>query len=560
MDDVSRLIDAARAALAQENPERAYELLLPVMPEHPRHAPLLVALADILTDLDRPAEALATYHRILTFAPNHAEAQRAIAEAKTVKDLLLGLAFKAEQLRAFDEARENYEAVIHQAPRTIQALVRLLILDGIEGRLTEAERHHALLVAALTGADLEEEDPEHLATVAYQSIMRPLPPALLANVTAALDRKVTKIAAKIGPLPPPGPKRIGRLKIGYLSTHLRDHPIGHVTAALFAAHDRTKFEVHVFYVPTGEPNPYTQQIREGAEHFHTARVGEMAHVIAQQSLDLLIYLDGYMTPSLLAVIARRPAPKQIFWLGHAGGCDLRAIDHVIADEIVWPDADAKVVRLSGTYHAASPHAIAPEISRAEAGLPTDGFVFCAFNNPEKIDTPTFNMWMRILARTPGSVLWLSRTQSAAIGDNLRAAAGARGIDGGRLVFASRLPDKAAHLARHRCAGLFLDTLGLNASTTALDALWAGLPVLTVTGERFAARIATSFLVSLGLPELICASPEEFEARAVTLATDHVALARLRERLATQRESRPLFQIETFCRTLEAGFLEISRAR
>jgi predicted O-linked N-acetylglucosamine transferase (SPINDLY family) len=284
MDPLTDLIGAARAELARENAERAYELLVQTIPAHPRSVPLLMAFAEVLTDLDRPAEALETYHRVLMFDPTHAEARRAIAEAKAAKDLLLDLAFKAEQFRAFDEARENYAAVIHQEPHTIQALTRLLIIDGFEGRLAEADRHHAMLVAALTSADLAAEEPELLATVAYQAIMRPLPPTLLAKVTTALDDKVTQIAAKIGPLPAPAPKRIGRLKIGYLSNHFRDHPIGHVTAALFAVHDRSRFEVHVFYVPTGEPNPYTEQIRAGAEHFHTASIGELAFVIAQQSL------------------------------------------------------------------------------------------------------------------------------------------------------------------------------------------------------------------------------------------------------------------------------------
>ena len=203
MDPLTALIAAARNELACGNAQRAYELLVQTLPAHPQSAPLLMALAEVLTDLDRPAEALETYHRILMFEPSHAEAGRAIAAAKAAKDLLLDLAFKAEKLRALDEARENYEAVIHQAPHTIQALTRLLIIDGIEGRLAESDRHHALLVAALTSADLAAEEPELLATVAYQAIMRPLPPTLLAKVTTALDDKVTQIAAKIGPLPAP---------------------------------------------------------------------------------------------------------------------------------------------------------------------------------------------------------------------------------------------------------------------------------------------------------------------------------------------------------------------
>lgn len=556
MDGLSDVIGAARAERARENAHAALEHLRPALLQHPDETELLLAYAEILADLDRPADALMTYRRILALAPQQSQAQTAIEDARKMKELMLRLAYKAELLRAFDEARENYEAVIHQEPHCLQALSRLLILDGIEGRLADADRHHALLVAALPDADLAAEETDHLATIAYQSIMRPLP---VAKVTAALDRKVTETAAKFGPLQARGAKGIGRLKVGYLSNNFRDHPVGHVTAALFAAHDRSKFDVHVFYLPAGEDNPYTRQIRAGAEHFHTAGLGDMAHVIAQESLDLLVYLDGYMSPSLLAVMARRPAPVQAFWLGHAGECDLSAIDCVIADEIVRP-AGKKTVHLSGCYHPASPHVIGPEMSRAAAGLPAEGFVFCAFNNPEKIDTPTFDVWMRILARTPGSLLWLSRTHSAAIEGNLRAAAAARGIEGHRLVFATRLPEKAAHLSRHRHAGLFLDTLGLNASTTALDALWTGLPVLTVTGEGFASRIATSFLTSLGLDELICGNVADFEERAVTLAAQPSRLAGVRERLAVHLESRPLFHIEAFCRTLETAFLEIVQAR
>lgn len=528
----------------------------------PSNVPVLLTLAEALAHLDRPAEATATYRQALKLDPAQPVALAKVREAVSALETMLHLAFTADQMNAFDEARENYESALFLDPTSVLALSRLLSFDGVEGRLADADAHHAQMVTALGAVDLATVHPTNLAIVAYQSIMRPIPEPIYRAVCAALDRQVTARAQQIGALPPPSPKKDDRLKIGYLSNFLRDHPIGHVTAGLFAAHDRSAFDVHVFYLPSGGPNPYTDQIRRGAEHFHTADdAAAMTQIIARENLDILIYLDGYMSPSLLDVIARKPAPIQVYWLGHAGGCEMAAIDYLLADEIVVPPGredltGAKVVRLPEPYHPASPHDIGPEMTRAEAGLPDEGFVFCAFNNPEKIDTPTFDLWMRILARVEGSVLWLSRTQSAAIETHLRMAAKARGIDGARLVFAQRMPDKAAHFARHRHAGLFIDTLGLNASTTALDALWAGLPVLTVTGDRFASRIATTFLTTLELPDLICPTPAAFEDRAVSLAQQPAVLAEVQQRLAAHLTSRPLFQIEAFCRKLETALTSL----
>lgn len=560
--DTTEIVRAAREMLAREQAAEAFNLLVPAIARNSDDIDLLLALAETLTELDRPAEATAAYRGVLALEPGHAIALSRVQEATTAMETMLRLAYIADEMRAADEARENYEAVLHLEPHSLLALTRLLSMDGVEGRLAEAERHHAAMVKALGAVDLMTIHPNNLTLIAYQAIMRPLPRASLLSVTDALSRQTLDLAEKFAPLPAPLPKSAGRLRVGYLSGNLKDHPIGHVTSGLFAAHDRTKVEIHVFCVPLGEPNPYTDQIKAGAEHFHAASDAEgVLRAIARQNLDMLIYLDGYMSAFLLPVIARRPAPLQIYWLGHAGNCDIAGIDYFLTDEVVVPPGEqalyrAEVVRLPPPYHLASPHAVGKDISRAEAGLPENGFVFCAFNNPEKIDTPTFDLWMRILSRVPGSLLWLSRTQSAAIVANLRDAAEARGISGARLVFAERLPDKATHFARHRHAGLFLDTLGLNASATALDALWAGLPLLTVTGDRYASRIATTFLKSLDLGELICASPTEFEERAVHLANTPAALAEVRAHLETARTAGPLFRIDTFCRKLEATLIAL----
>lgn len=560
--DPTDALEKARGLLRQDQAGQAYALLKPALARDPQNIGLRLLLAEALNELGRPAEATAAYRAVLAIDPRNDVATARVQEAVLATETLLRLAFTADEMRAYDEARDNYEAVLYNDPHSILALTKLLTLDGIEGRLADAERHHAMLTSALDAVDVMTIHRNNLAMVAYHAIMRPLPPATLRAVVDALGRQTLGQAERFGALPAPAPKARGRVRLGYLSAFLRDHPIGHVTAALFGAHDRTKFEVHVFYVPSGDANPYTDRIKAGAEHFHTASDEDgILRLIARANLDILIYLDGYMSTYLLPVIARRPAPLQIYWLGHAGCCEIPGVDYFLVDEIVVPPGEeglyrAPPVRLPAPYHPASPHEMGPDISRAEAGLPEEGFVFCAFNNPEKIDTPTFELWMRILKRVPGSLLWLSRTHSAAIADNLRAEAHARGIEASRLIFAARVADKRTHFARHRHAGLFLDTLSLNASTTALDALWAGLPLLTATGRRFGARIATTFLKSLDLPELIATTAAEFEERAVHLATDAKALSVVRERLASRRTTSPLFQIESFCRKLETALLAL----
>ncbi|MHB1204219.1 MAG: O-linked N-acetylglucosamine transferase, SPINDLY family protein [Rhodospirillaceae bacterium] len=523
---------------------------------------ILFERAQVQSAAGQIAAAEDSLRQILSLDPAHEPARTLLhdsVKARAAQTIaLLQFAWTADKALAFGEAREVYENVLRQSPGHAFALARLLTMDGIEGRLDDADTHHRLLVSSLAESDLTAISWMHLAVVAYQAVLRPLPQTLYKSMAAEIDRQLLAEAKPQAPRKT-RPSRAGRrLRVGYLSTLFRDHPVGHVTAEMFAAHDRTRFEVHVFYLPDGAPTAFTRTIAAGAEHFIPlpGTADAMIREIAARDLDILIYIDGYMAPALLPVVAARTAPLQIYWLGHAGNCDISGIDYLIADTTVVPPEDeplytARVVRLPVTYHCASPHPIAGELTRAAAGLPAEGFVFCAFNNPEKIDRTIFDAWMRILARVEGSVLWLSQTLSPAVAHNLRAAAAARGIDGARLIFAARLPDKAEHLPRHRLCGLFLDTLALNASTTALDALWSGLPLLTVPGPRFGSRIAASFLRALGLDDLIVPTLEAYEARAVHLATHPEELGALRARLAANRESRPLFKIEAFCRALEA---------
>jgi len=285
---------------------------------------------------------------------------------------------------------------------------------------------------------------------------------------------------------------------------------------------------------------------------------EVARMLLDLEVDIAVDLKGHTTGARPGILAHRPAPIQAAYLGYPGTMGAPFIDYLLADSFVIPQDEhrfytEKVVYLPGCYQVNDARrAIAPRTpSRAEAGLPGDGFVFCCFNNNYKILPAVFGAWMRLLRDVPQSVLWLLEDNAAAR-RNLQEAARARGVDPARLVFAPRLPP-AEHLARHRVADLFLDTLPCNAHTTASDALWAGLPVLTCAGTTFAGRVAGSVLCAAGLGELVTGSLQEYEALALALAREPRRLAAVRERLERGRQNAALFNTDQFRRGLETAY-------
>ena len=278
-------------------------------------------------------------------------------------------------------------------------------------------------------------------------------------------------------------------------------------------------------------------------------------------VDIAIDLKGYTQDSRPEILSHRPAPIQVSYLGYPGTMGADFIDYIIADKIVLPfdrqpHYAEKIVQLSDSYQVNDRQRdiAAHTPTRAEAGLPDAGFVFCCFNNNYKITAAMFDLWMRLLADVPGSVLWLLR-ETADAETNLRREAKARGVDPARLVFAGRLK-LDEHLARHRLADVFLDTLPYNAHTTASDALWAGLPVLTCQGQAFASRVAGSLLNAVGLPELVTHSLADYEALARRLATDAALLGALRAKLAQNRDTHALFNTDRFRRHIEAAYVRM----
>ena len=333
---------------------------------------------------------------------------------------------------------------------------------------------------------------------------------------------------------------------------------------LFETHDRARFETNLISFGHDDESPMRRRVERAADRFLDL-AGEPDETIAARiqdaKIDIVIDLDGHTRSNRLAVLARRPAPVQVTFLGYPGTLGTDFIDYIIADEFVLPpdqhqNFSEKVVYLPDTYQPCDrQRTFAPTPTRRECGLPEQGFVFCCFNNSYKITPDVFDIWARILNAVPGSVLWLL-AQSDLAAENLRREAQARGVDPNRLVFGSGL-GTAEHLARHRLADLVLDTMPYNAHTTANDALFAGLPVLTRVGKAFPARVAGSLLRAVDMPELITESAEEYEHLAIAIARDPARHVALRDRLRRNIATSPLFDTERFARKIEAAYLQMA---
>jgi predicted O-linked N-acetylglucosamine transferase (SPINDLY family) len=352
-----------------------------------------------------------------------------------------------------------------------------------------------------------------------------------------------------------------RIRIGYLSGELRDQATSHLIVGLLEHHDKSRFEIYGIDNGWDDGSEIRRRINASVHRIvDIARLSDAAAAAAirENEIDILVNLNGYFGEHRTAVFADRCAAIQVNYLGFPGTLGASYMDYIIADQHVIPEShkefySEKVVYLPNCYQAndnTQPIGVR-DFTRAELGLPENGFVFSCFNNNYKILPDVFDCWMRILEKVDGSALWLVEDNAIAVA-NLRKEAAARGINPDRLVFARRVP-LSDHLARHRLADLFLDTLPYNAHTTASDALWAGLPVLTCVGEAFAGRVGASLLHAIRLPELITSTLDLYEQTAIDLATHPEKLASIRCKLGENRLTTPLFDTKLFTRHIEAAF-------
>jgi len=363
--------------------------------------------------------------------------------------------------------------------------------------------------------------------------------------------------------------RHDKLKIAYVSPDLREHPVGHLMAGLFEHHDRSRVETIAISLGVDDRSPLRHRIRSNFDHFIEARgiaSNKIAEKMREMEVDCAIDLAGYTADSRTEIFAYRPAPVHINFLGYPGTLGIDYMDYLIADRHVIPPEhqpffSEKILYMPDTYLPTDRSLKSAEATptRAACGLPEEGVVFCSFSHDYKISPPLWRVWMSLLLQVPGAVLWLvARNEETKA--NFRNAAEMLGVSGKRLVFAARVPRVEDHLARYRLADLFLDTWPYNAHTTAADALGVGLPVLTYQGGAFPARVASSLLHAIGLPEMITQSWSDYEALALELARDPARLAALKTKLLANKATHALFDTKKFCLAFEDLLFSVAHNR
>ncbi|MFV0679648.1 tetratricopeptide repeat protein [Ottowia sp.] len=606
-DRGSTLFTLDHYALALQSFDRALELA-------PSHADTWLNRGNTLRKLERPHEAISSYEHGIDVSPGHPDLWRSLGDAlyavrrfqdasachkKALSldsrltnawvglgDVLAHYAHYEQALAHYDQALQldpNHElawvqhgsALLRQGlrPQALQSLQRAATInpdnDLTTGHLLECLQHLAQWsglqtlerqVMQLVQAEKWRHSPLSLMVIAQASATD----LLRAGTVFAGD--ICKFQDTAKPVAPTKPAASQRLRIGYLSSDLREHPVAFLAAGLFESHDKARFETYALSIgPQPSVSSMRARLAKAFEHFveiQEQKDADAAARIQTLQLDILIDLNGYTTHSRSGLLAYRLAPVQVAYLGYPATTGMAEVDYILGDRWVTPaecaaEFSEQIVRLPESFQCNDDQRrIAPQTpSRASLGLPEpeggSGFVFCCLNNTYKITPLMFDIWMRLLAQVPGSVLWLLGESDVAQ-RNLRAEAKARGIAPDRLVFAQRLPYEN-YLAQYRQADLFLDTLPFNAGTTASDALWAGLPVLTQLGHTFAGRMAASLLDAVGLPELITRSAQDYEALALKLATEPGLLNSLRQRLADNIPTAPLFNTQRFTRHLESAF-------
>jgi protein O-GlcNAc transferase len=581
----------------------SYEKCLAIAPNA---ADTLDNRGNLLAALGRREEALASYDASLAIAPDAADTlvnragllaslrrteealaccDRAIRVAPRRPDLLDRRGNLLAALGRDDEAFASFDACVSIAPEFTAGWLSAAKLLIARRRFEEAQKvigqllavapdadfaHGSLAFAKLSLCDwnglpavvsaLRDQVRQGKAVTlpfhALVTLASPQEQLLCAKARAALEfprPSVVNIA--------PGRYDHDRIRLAYLSADFREHPVSQLLAGVIERHDRSRFETIAISFGPDDDSGMRTRIKGAFERFidvDTLGDFEAAKLLRTLEVDIAVDLMGYTQGCRPGILAPHPAPLQVGFLGYAGTTGTDFIDYIIADRIVVPQEQSAfysehVVQLPGCCQPSDPRKVAASTpTRREAGLPERGFVFCCFNQAVKMTPDVFDVWMRLLSRVDDSVLWLS-AGNAVVSANLRSEAERRGVDPERLVFAPRVPANEDHLARQRLADLFLDTSPYNAHTSASDALWAGLPVVTCLGQAFAGRVAASMLHAIGMSELVTTSLDAYEALAFKLATEPALLGAVKAKLAARRDTHALFDTARFCRGIETAY-------
>jgi predicted O-linked N-acetylglucosamine transferase (SPINDLY family) len=542
---------------------------------NPDHATVYLLRASALCALGRREVALASYEQAISLNPGDAQAH------SNYGSVLL-------ELRRMDKAMASFDRAIALDPNFAEPYFQRGYMHRLFERFGDAAADFAVvadlepdfeflssqrLEASLQICDWSNFDAlmeqiagglENDARVAHPFIFMAL------MDSARLQQKVARTwmnhacpaDGSLGPIAPRARPR--KLTVGYFSADLHEHPVGRLLAELLELHDRSRFEVIAFSFGPKTQDEFQQRLMRAFDRFIEVREKsnvEIASLARSLNVDIALDLGGYSFNNRASIFALRAAPVQVSYLGYLGTMGASYMDYIVADRtVVTPESAShyseKIIYLPDCHQANDrKRRIADKVfTREELGVPPNEFVFCCFNASYKISPTTFAGWMRILKAVPKSVLLLYAPHETTV-TNLRAQAVRHGVDPRRLVFGARMAP-AEYLARYRAADLFLDTLPYNAGTTASDALWAGLPVLTLTGEAFASRIAASLLTAIGVPELITSTQPQYEHLAIELASSPQRLAAIKARIQENRLTSPLFDTPRFARNLETAYVAI----
>ena len=492
-----------------------------------------------LNDLRRHEESLASYERAIELKPGYAEAwsNRSVA---------------LNALRRHEEALASYERAIELKPDA----------DYILGGLV----HTQMRICDWTNLDDRCQTLQRQLLVGDRA-NDPLPilglfddPHLQRRCAELYEKNKFGLEGALWPIGRRGRK--DKIRVGYFSMDFREHPVAHLVAELIETHDRDKFEIYGFSFATDTGDSMRKRLEEAFDKFldvlHRSDL-DIARLARDHEIDIAIDLGGYTKDSRTAIFTHRAAPIQINYLGFPGTMGTEHLDYFIGDRVTVTQENIehfseKIIFLPNSFlsNPSSRPIGSRESSRASYGLPESGFVFCCFNNVWKITPDVFKLWASVLQKVKGSVLWLQDGGDMA-SKNLSRELESAGIGDDRIVFAGRLPCLSDHLSRYRLADLFLDTFPYGAHTTASDALWAGLPVLTRTGQSFASRVASSLLHAVGLPELITETPQDYESLAIQLANNPGKIASLKVRLTQNRATCSLFNTALFTQHIESAY-------
>ncbi|MCB5189835.1 tetratricopeptide repeat protein [Methylobacillus arboreus] len=505
-------------------------------------------LGNALREQGKPAQAAESYQRALALAPEDADTHNNLGNVW-------------RELQRLPEAIACYERAIELDPNLYHARVHL-----VHQRQHLCDWRHLAEDVAEIRRWVREVPQAQVSPFAFLAMPGTTAQEQLTCAQNWARNRYGRLMSE-APLYQEQPRTHGRLHIGYLSCDFRLHPLASLVTEMLELHNRQGFKISAYSYGVDDATPARLRLEKAVDHFVDIRplsLREAAQRIHADEVDILVDLTGYTQASRSGILALRPAPVQASWLGFPGTMGAPFVDYLLSDAVITPDFDQDYYteKLALLPHAYQPNdtkrPLADSPGRAACSLPENGFIYCCFNQSFKITPAVFACWMRLLKATPDSILWLLESNLGASA-NLQLAAKAHGVDPQRLIFAPRIP-LDQHLARHIHADLFLDTLPYNAHTTASDALWMGVPLVTCRGNTFAGRVAVSLLQAAGLPELVATDLESYEALALKLVSEPALLQQYRKRLATTRDNSALFDTAGFSRDLEALYLTLWQAR